>query len=402
MLENAVLILLWIAAALNAAGNAPADSASGKSVKDSLNMHRADTAKTAAAVTAGAAEKDSLKIHPADASKSSNSPPTPPPEDTLYHFWKHPYWSFGAGWGLGSFPLFTQWERGLRIRHRTGRPEFPNAEFTVAQPADAYYIVWPFLLSFTPLTTERSSLSVESSWYFLFSGKSFLAALQNDSAARAVRFMEPIVRGVFFLLRLAYRHVIPEEYFKVDGVQQTSVVLGVSVTPLFAFPRSSSFSSSQIADSTLTALRSHIDNRDWNGAGIGWKLGISTIKKLTSHSGLQMDLVYIGRLNGFFSRGLQWKDISLRPIRRPPTYRYVKHLRKSTFPCLWEKRKSLDKTINTNGTWLSRRPHRRPGATMRKQMGYKGEACFIERFSSPWPAIKARYREAFPAKRSSR
>ena len=33
--------------------------------------------------------------------------------DTTYRFWIFPSWGIGAGWGLGSFPLFDEWIKGL-------------------------------------------------------------------------------------------------------------------------------------------------------------------------------------------------------------------------------------------------------------------------------------------------
>ncbi|HEX7511456.1 MAG TPA: hypothetical protein VF335_09165 [Chitinivibrionales bacterium] len=272
------------------------------------NVAAADTVKTGTPA-------DSTKVLPRDTSKvksaASEAAALPPPEDTLYHFWNRSYWGIGAGWGLGSFPLFDQWQRGLpdSATDLVGK-NAQTPRFTITQAVDAYYIVWPLILSYTPFPGERNSLTLESSWYFLFSGKSFIATLKNDSLpAQSVSWSQSCA-AYFFTLGLSYRRAIPEEYFKVEGVKQTAVILGLSVTPLLRVTKSSSFSSTDIADSTKTALMAHSDNRVWNGVGCSWKLGISTLKKLSSRSGLQMDLVYIGRFNGLFSRAMQWRDIN--------------------------------------------------------------------------------------------
>jgi hypothetical protein len=153
-------------------------------------------------------------------------------------------------------------------------------------------------------------LTVESSFYFLFSSKSYIATLKNDSLPVQSATWSQSCAAYFFTLGLSYRHAIPEEYFKVEGVSITSGVLGLSISPLVRITKSSSFSSIGLADSTVSALKSHLDNRSFNGMGVSWKIGLSTMKKISGKSGLQIDLVYIGRFNGFFSRNMEWKDIN--------------------------------------------------------------------------------------------
>ena len=264
------------------------------------------------------AQNDSLKHGVIDTKAKTGVASLPlsgaPPEDTTYHFWEHPYWGFGAGWGLGSFPLFNEWIKGLpdSASDLAGKSS-QVPKFSILEPPNAYYIVWPVLLSFTPFSNERRSISIESAAYFLFLGKSFIASLKNDSLPVQAVTWNQSCDAYFFTIGLTYRHAIPPEYFKVEGVQRTSAVLGLSVTPLMHFSESASFSAAGIADSTLTKLRTNVDNRSFNGIGCSWKIGVSTLKKLSPRSGLEIDLVYIGRINGYFINNggrMLWKDVN--------------------------------------------------------------------------------------------
>jgi hypothetical protein len=288
---------------------------------DSLIVPRGSDSLRAGATSDSASLKprnDSLKHSVIDSKAKTGVAALPfsgaPPEDTTYHFWEHPYWGFGAGWGLGSFPLFKEWIKGLpdSASDLAGKSS-QVPKFSILEPPNAYYIVWPVLLSFTPFSNERRSISIESAAYFLFLGKSFIASLKNDSLPVQAVTWNQSCDAYFFTIGLTYRHVIPPDYFKVEGAQRTSAVLGLSVTPLMHFSESSSFSAAGIADSTLTKLQTNVDNRSFNGMGCSWKIGVSTLKKLSPRSGLEIDLVYIGRINGYFKNNggrMLWKDVN--------------------------------------------------------------------------------------------
>jgi hypothetical protein len=326
MLGKAMISVLTLSAVISLPCAALAaqhtDSLAGSTVQlktrpDSPSVKvRTDSLKGVATTDSGSIKlkNDSLKPAVSDTTKvkgKTDLTTAAPPEDTLYHFWNHPYWGIGAGWGLGSFPIFTEWKNGLpdSAFDLAGRnSQIPH--FSVEEPTDAYYIVWPLLLSYTPFTGERRSLTVESSFYFLFSSKSCIVSLKNDSLPVQSATWSQSCAAYYFSIGLSYRHAIPEEYFKVEGVKKTSAILGLSVSPLVRITKSSSFSSVGLADSTRAALQTHLDNRSFNGVGVSWKIGLSTLNRLSQRSGLQIDLVYIGRYNGFFNRDLRWKDIN--------------------------------------------------------------------------------------------
>jgi hypothetical protein len=248
-----------------------------------------------------------------------------PPEDTTYRFWNHPYWGIGAGWTLGSFPLYSEWENGLfDSSSQIAGPGSIVPKFTVLEPVNSYNIFWPFKLSYTPIVNERNAISLEGEFYFLFTGKTFLASLLpgSDTLHSSVEVNQSC-KTYFFTIGLDYRTAIPEEYFKVEGVGRTTAIIGFSITPLLRFSKQTSISINNpyntIPDSTITQIGKSIDNRSFNGMGVSWKLGISSLKKLTKKSGVEIGISYSGHYMGFFKNGpapMVWKDLNpghLRP-----------------------------------------------------------------------------------------
>ncbi len=236
-------------------------------------------------------------------------------EDTSYHFWRHPYWGIGAGWGLGSFPLFSEWQNGLPDSSaKLAGPGSAVPQFKVREPVNLYNIFWPLYISVTPFISERHALSLEGAAYFVFSGKSFKASLGTgqDSLPASVEWTQSCA-ATFFSIGFDYRRTIPEEYFKVENVQRTTANIGLSLVPLMHFSKSSSFSSNTLPDSTIAVLEGHLDNRSFNGIGGSWKIGISSLRRLSSKSGVEIGISYIGRYLGYFKSGrtrMLWKDLN--------------------------------------------------------------------------------------------
>jgi hypothetical protein len=170
-------------------------------------------------------------------------------------------------------------------------------------------------VSVTPFVNERHALSLEGALYFLFLGKSYKASLtaENDSLRQSVEWSQSCA-AVFFSLGFDYRRVIPEEYFKVENVKRTTANIGFSVIPLMHFSKSASFSTAGIIpDSTRALLNKNTGNMSFNGIGCSWKIGISSLRKLSSKSGVEIGISYIGRYLGYFKNGrtrMLWKDLN--------------------------------------------------------------------------------------------
>lgn len=246
----------------------------------------------------------------ADAQKQP--PSAPNTMDTTYCFWNFPYWGIGAGWGLGSFPLFTEWIKGLpdSARDIVG-PDTALKNFSIKEPADAFTILVPITLYWTPFADTRHALSFEGSFFWI--SKTFQAYVQGDTATAKFVHWQQSMTAYSFSLGLDYKYNIPEQFFKVENVNRTSLLLGFSVDPLLLVDKNASFSSSGIADSTLARANAAVDKRSFKGIGCAWRAGFSSLRRLSTAKGLEISLVYTGRWYGYFKNGktsAPWKDIN--------------------------------------------------------------------------------------------
>ena len=247
-------------------------------------------------------------VSPSDTASASGMPKIALPPalpaviDTADHFWSRPHWGIGAAWALGSFSLFSEWGKGLPASSADiigASTELKN--FIVKEPAVTYTIVLPVTLSITPFAGAQRSLSFEGSVFYF--SKDFLAALQNDSATKTLNWKQSCA-AYSFSLGLVYRKNVPAEYFKIDGVDNTSMVLGVGVSPFIRVSESASFSSSGgVSDSTTAAAAGNAVNRAFNGIGLTWKCGIATLHRLSPRGGLEVSLLYVGSWYGNFKNG---------------------------------------------------------------------------------------------------
>jgi len=232
--------------------------------------------------------------------------------DTTYSFWHYRHFGIGAGWSLGSFPLFDEWIKGLpdSAKNIIG-PSSEVPSFSIKEPADAYNILWPITVWWAVATSERQSLCLEGSFFWIT--KSFEAYLQNDSNAAQWVHWQQSLSVYSFSVGFDYKYTIPEEFFHVENAAKTSIVLGLSATPLLLVDKSASFSSSGIADSTIASAQATIDNRSLRGLGCAWKVGLSSLHRLSTAKGLEISVSYIGRWYGYFrdhGTPAVWREIN--------------------------------------------------------------------------------------------
>jgi hypothetical protein len=185
-------------------------------------------------------------------------------------------------------------------------------KFSIKEPADAYTILVPITLCWTPFVNERNALSFEGSFFWI--SKSFQAYLQSSdtTVSRWIHWQQSM-SAYSFSLGLNYKYNIPEQYFKVENANRTSLLLGFSAAPLLLVNKSASFSSSGLTDSTLAKADDAIDNRSFKGIGCAWRVGFSSLHRLSTAKGLEISLVYAGQWYGYFKNGktrATWKDFN--------------------------------------------------------------------------------------------
>jgi hypothetical protein len=225
---------------------------------------------------------------------------TGPAADTISRFLTHPYFGVGIGWGLGSFPVLTQWQNAVPDSAGAILPLNPDTlGFTITEPVNTYNILFPIYLSYTPFVYSRSSVAFEGSFFFI--DKSLQATLQHDTSLEKINYQQSMTcygftAGVF------YRRQIGERYFRIEKVDKTCFILGVSVLPYFHLSKSESISAADVSDSVISAARARLQNFHAWGMGGAWRIGISTQQSLSQTSGMEISLSYIGRYAGEFRK----------------------------------------------------------------------------------------------------
>jgi hypothetical protein len=221
-----------------------------------------------------------------------------PAFDSASRFLTHPYFSIGIGWGLGSFPLLSDWQGALPDSAGTILPLNPDTlGFKVTEPVNTYNILFPVYLSFTPFVYRKSSVAFEGSFFFI--GKSQQATLQHDTLPAKIDYKQSM-NCFGFSAGAFYRHQIDERYFKIDKVDRTSFIFGLSVLPYLHLSKNESISSSGINDSVVFAAHGRLQNFHAWGMGGSWRIGICSQQTLSATSGIEISLSYIGRYMGVF------------------------------------------------------------------------------------------------------
>jgi hypothetical protein len=233
-----------------------------------------------------------------------------PAIDTISRVLTHPYFGVGIGWGLGSFPILTQWQNAVPDSVGAILPLNPDTlGFKITEPINTYNILFPIYISYTPFVYSTSSVAFDASFFYI--GKSLQATLQKDTFPERVDYRQSM-NCYGFSAGVYYRRQIDERYFKIDKVDQTSFVVGLSVLPFCHVSKSESISPVGISDSVVFAASGRLRNFSAWGAGGGLRIGICSQKSLSASSAMEVSLSYIGRYMGEFrtSNGyLQNKDV---------------------------------------------------------------------------------------------
>jgi hypothetical protein len=233
-------------------------------------------------------------------SRKVQSPVIKQVEDTTSLFLKTPYFNFGIGWALGSYDLLSEWQKNLPDSANDILPVNPDTlGFSIKEPVNTYNVLFPISLSYTPFVYSRSSVGFEGSFFYI--GKTLKAELMHDTASGKIDYSQAM-NSFSFSVGVLYRHAIDEKYFRLEGVDRTSFLLGVYAQPFVYISRESSIKHSGISDSVVTAAQGMLKNLYARGFGAAWRIGVCSQKPLTRTSGMEISISYVGRYAGFFSR----------------------------------------------------------------------------------------------------
>ncbi|MFP4163188.1 MAG: hypothetical protein ACLFQB_04310 [Chitinispirillaceae bacterium] len=227
----------------------------------------------------------------------------------------------GVGFSIGSIPLFTLWQKslpdsldhlGLDPQSGTIMPDSSNSieadtnqlSYEITEEPEVYNITLPIYLTAMHVEEDRM-ISVGAS--FLYTSKQFQTSVypEPDTLDRRVNIREKM-NFYSLALELAYKKAIPPQYFSIDGTDRAFFTAALSLSPLCAFTKESSASTSIPAeDLRMHALRDTIQSRltplSSFGAALSWQFGISTLKHSSNGGGLEIGLQYSGSWHSLFS-----------------------------------------------------------------------------------------------------
>jgi hypothetical protein len=219
--------------------------------------------------------------------------------DTSFCNWKYPFWSFGAGWELGSFKLFELWEEGLETNrlkatmHQQLSIDTIISVLTVSPieiPA-VYNVTFPLSISYTPFVFKRSFLSLgcSYSWIRKYSHVSFkLDSLIPVTLNDSIIDLEQRLSLKTLTFSLKYKFLIPDIYFNIEKIRESYLTLGISGSPLVILREWYQYS-----------LQPE-EKKNSYGISAGWLAGIATFRRISSKMSLEMGFVYSGSWQGRF------------------------------------------------------------------------------------------------------
>lgn len=258
------------------------------------------------------------------------------PDSTLLRsaFFKHTYWSFGAGFRMGSQVFFDEWQKTMP----TSSTKLAGAgsavgTFTIKQSVPGYSIMIPVVFGITPIVNDLRSITFEGGFNYL--GKTFIASLadKSDSATQWLHWTQSC-RASAVTLGVSYRHVIPEQYFSIEKSDKTWLLLGAGICPIMHITTSASLSTHNVADSTIIIARAYAGNHTYNGLGCTWKAGLATARSLSQRSGLEIDLAYTGGWYGNFRTGssvAKWGTVNSASSSAEKSLSFFSHAVEATF-----------------------------------------------------------------------
>lgn len=230
--------------------------------------------------------------------KKQGVPAPAPAADSGWRLLTRPYFNIGMGWGLGSFPLLADWQNALPDSAGAILPLNPDTlAFKIKEPVNTYNILFPIYFSYTPFIYSSSSVGFEGSFFFI--GKSIQATLQHDTLPARIDYKQSM-NCYGFSAGVFYRRQLNERYFKIEKVDRTSFLFGLSVLPYVGLTKKESIAWTGVSDSVALAARAGLKNFGAWGAGGSLRVGISSQQTLSPTSGLEISLSYIGRYMGFF------------------------------------------------------------------------------------------------------
>jgi hypothetical protein len=192
-------------------------------------------------------------------------------------------------------PVFDLWEKGLPAGLADvprGRDSTVRSGFRVVEEPNPYSVTFPVTVSYSTPLREGRRMAVGATFARL--RKSYRAAAAGDSLGTWWE-REAWLALARITLEGTFHQTIAEQYFRIDNVDNASLLLGLGVTPLARL----TMYSKEVNRSTE---KSRTYKHGYNGIGASWTLGVSTLKQLSPGNGMEVGVVYRGHWFGYFRR----------------------------------------------------------------------------------------------------
>jgi hypothetical protein len=252
-------------------------------------------------------------------------------EDTIIDF--NGIWlGVSIGWTIGSFELVNQWQQALpdSLSHfALNETSFKQTDSSVSEYLysdtsrikylikelpGAYNISVPLSLYLTSLSeTNKKSLLLS----FAYVGKTQKSVITGliDSLSETVNIKQNL-RTLLLSLEGNYAFKLPEQYFKVDGVDRSYFTIGISVSSVIVkISNDIDYSGKSIRmDSIRSAVTAALDDKSAIGAALSFRAGFNTIRALSKKSIVELGISYvISRNDYFYSSGHRLKKAWINP-----------------------------------------------------------------------------------------
>lgn len=219
--------------------------------------------------------------------------------------WRKRSFNIGIGWEIGKEPLFIKWndfnDNILDLyKNALDDDTTLNIRSKIIEDPPEYNVTFPMRLSFS--LPEKSGYRVTPFLTY--------AAIKRKYASRISDLTVDTVDGEptdnlmeiwhcsrkqtlrELSLGLRVSRFISEKYFIINGVEDVTINIGVSISPLVALSSKTKLKGTAISD------MSH----DFKAFGLGanWEAGLSTYKTTPGGNGMEVGLSYHGSWRGQF------------------------------------------------------------------------------------------------------
>ncbi len=218
--------------------------------------------------------------------------------------WRKNSFNIGIGWEIGKEPLFIKWnnfnENILDLYTQKFKDDTLNVRNKVVEAPPEYNVTFPMRLSFSLpkknnfRITPIISYSAIKRDYTSRISKVTADTVDGEPVDSLVEIWNCFRKQTLRDLSIGFKvsKFISDKYFIINGVEDVTINIGGSISPLVFLKGETKLKGSGIADTSF--------NFKAFGLGANWEIGLSTYKTTPGGNGLEVGLSYHGGWRGQF------------------------------------------------------------------------------------------------------